>query len=153
AFPSALAPCSAKNSARGCTFRESQATCRISKSPEVTGTLVSVPSSTAVSFIVRFKTGPRVPFPTGSSPGSAGDLRSCSFVWFKLRLILMSATLAGSHGFRRRCPELHGDFRASPHPRSWRRSLLGSKITANQNWLESQSQTHTGYFTHGLPVK
>src|SRR5260370_3344518 len=50
-FPSALAPCNAKNSAPGRTFRESQATWRISRPLAPAGKVVSTPWNTSLSFV------------------------------------------------------------------------------------------------------
>ena len=57
-FPSAFAPCNAKNRARGFTLRESQATCRISSSCAAEGIFASCRADTSRSFRLRGETRP-----------------------------------------------------------------------------------------------
>src|ERR1700722_2525985 len=152
AFPSACAPCRAKNSARGLTFRESQAICRISSSCAAGGTFASVPGNKSRSFKLRLET-------------RVGD-DSCrpSSAWFVLELLVSSIGLnpvlilipdsrACLRFLLERCPELHGDSRAASDFRSRRWRLIGCKIAANQHRIEPQPQSDIRHLAHGLPAE
>src|SRR5580693_6038555 len=151
ALPSSFAPCNAKKSARGLTFRESHAICRISRFSVAEGTLASAPANNSRSFNLRGET-------------RVGDA-SCrpSSAWFVLELLVSSTLnpvlilIPDSRVRLRflldRCPELHRDFRAVPHFGTRRRRLLCCKIAANQHRLKAQLQSNVRHVAHRLPAE
>src|SRR6266850_239916 len=138
AFPSAFAPCKAKNRAPCCTFRESQATWRISRLHAAGGTAICVPWNNSVSFL---RMGP-----FSWADGFNGVLSwlvaaslDCSSSWLNSIFILTPGPLVRLRDFWSCCPELHGDLCSSPDPCSCRRHLIRCKARANQDRLQPQS--------------
>src|SRR5579863_3186659 len=152
AFPSAFAPCNAKKSARGCTLRESQVTCRISNSSAAAGTLASIPLSKSSNFMFRVETRDDDELWLRSSAWF-GLVLLVSSIWLNPLLILIPESRAWLRFFLERCPELHGDFRAAFDFRARGRRLLYCKIAATQDGIESQPQRNLCYFAHGLPAE
>src|SRR5271163_1733680 len=113
-FPSAFAPCSAKNSARGCTLRESQATWRISSSSADAGTLATTPCSKSRNFIFRTETRDCDESSRRSSAWFVLELLASSS-WLNPVLILVPDSRVRLRFLLERCPELHGDSRAVTH--------------------------------------
>src|ERR1700721_1585938 len=151
-FPSALAPCKAKNNPPGRTFRESQATWQISILAAPEGRVTSTPWNTAVSvFRSSRELAWAVCFRWLSTWFVAASC-TCSS-WLNPILILVPCSLEWLRNLWCRCPELHGDPRAAPRLRSRRWRLIGSKTTANENRVQSQSKTHLRYVAHGLSGK
>src|SRR6266850_2732290 len=148
-FPSALAPCKAKKSPPGRTFRESQAICRISRLCAPAGRAVSTPWNTSLSFL-----------PLSAAPARAECFRWLS-VWFVAAsctcsswlnpiFILMPYPALGLCDLRCRCSELHGDLCASPHFRSRDWCLIPSKTAANENGFQPQSKGNLRDLAHRL---
>src|SRR5260370_41209441 len=153
AFPSALAPCSAKNSAPGCTLRESQATWRISRSPAPAGTLASTPANKALSLLLRPAMRPSMEWPRSLFASFAVESLFFSSVCVNPILILMSGPPVRLGGLPRRRAELHGHLRSASHLGPSLRMLFHSKITSNQQRLEPEVQTHLRDLPHPPPRK
>src|SRR6266404_751227 len=148
AFPSAFAPRNAKNSAPGCTFRESHVTWRISSLLATEGTVVCVPSNNSTSFLRRsaffwWADGFR-----GVSTWFVASPRACSSSWLNPIFILMPGPLVRLRDFWCRCPELHGDLSPASDSCSRRRRLIGCKACANQHRLQPQSNAGLGNLAH-----
>src|SRR5579859_7642511 len=152
-FPSAFAPWSAKKRARGCTLRESHATCRISIYSTGAGRRASVPCSKSRSFMLRTEIREGAESSRPSSAWFVLELRASSSIWLNPVLILIPVPRAGLRILLGWCPELHGDFRASPYFRSRCGRLIQCKIAANQHRIETQLQGNIGYLAHGLPTE
>src|SRR6266481_6514647 len=149
AFPSAFAPCRAKKSEPGSTFRESQATFRISSLFAFAGRAVSTSWNTSLNFL-----------PLSVEPARAECFRwrstwfvvascTCSS-WLNPIFILMPDSPLRLRNFCNWCSELHGDLCAPPHLRSRGRRLVRSKAAANENRLQPQLQADFRHFTHRL---
>src|SRR6266404_2819907 len=136
-FPLAFDPCRAKKSEPGSTFRESQATVRISSLFAFAGRDVSTPRNTSLSFL----------------PLSDELARTECFRWRSTWLVMASCTCSSRLNpifilmpdspvwllnFCRWCSELHGYLRAAPDLRPRRRRLICCKTAANQNRLQPQ---------------
>src|SRR5712671_4697816 len=139
----------AKKSAPCCTFRESQATWRISRVRTPAGRAVSTPWNTSPSFLPQSVELARAEFFRWLSTRFV--VASCTrSSWLNPIFILMPDPLEQLRNLRRRCSELHGDLCAPPHPRprGWR--LDRSKTAANKNRLQPQSKANRGYLPHRL---
>src|SRR5580765_5591193 len=152
-LPSAIAPRSAKKSASGCTLRESHATRLISRFSAGAGRLASVPCSKSRSFILRMETRDGDESSRRSSVWFVFELRVSSSIWLNAVLILIPVPGAGLRILLGWCPELHGDFRASPYFYPRRRRLIQCKIATNQHRIETKPQGSIGYLAHGLPAE
>src|SRR5882672_11003840 len=153
AFPSAFAPCNAKNSAPSCTFRESQVTWRISRWLATEGTVISVPSNNSASFLrgsafLWWGDGFR-----GVSTWFVASPRACSSSWLNPIFILMPGPLVRLRDLWCRCPELHGDLGPVSDSCSRRWRLIGCKARANQNRLQPKANASLGHLTHRLAGK
>src|SRR5713226_8325680 len=153
ALPSAFAPCSAKKSARSCTLRESQATCRISVSAAPAGTCASVSFRRSPSFIRRFETRGGEESVWRASAWFVAVIFVSSSVWFNPVFILIPVSPPRLRFLWRRCPELHRDLGAASDAgfRSW--SLIRSKTAANQHGVESQPHGEFGHIAHRLAAE
>src|SRR5260370_21685143 len=148
-LPSAFAPCRAKKSEPGSTFRESQTTFRISSLFAPAGRDVSTPWNTSLNIL----------------PLSVELVRAERFRWRSTWFVMASCTCSSGLNpifilmpdspvrllnFWCRCSELHGYLRAAPDPRPRRRRLICCKPAANQNRLQPQPQARFGDLTHCL---
>src|SRR6266436_2287034 len=148
-FPSAFAPCRAKKSEPGSTFRESQTTFRISSLFAPAGRDVSTPWNTSLNIL----------------PLSVELVRAERFRWRSTWFVMAPCTCSSGLNpifilmpdspvrllnFWCRCAELHGYLRAAPDLRPRRRRLICCKPAANQNRLQPQPQARFGDFTHCL---
>src|ERR1700722_13122496 len=134
AFPSDCAPCRAKKSARGLTLRESEATCRISRSLAAGGMLASLPANKSASFMLRAET--RVGDESCPRSSVWFGLELVSSIWLNPVLILIPDSPPRLRFLLERCPELHGDFCAPPHLRSDGGRLFRCKVAANQHRIK-----------------
>src|SRR5258708_8534262 len=148
-FPSAFAPCKAKKSAPGCTFRESQATWRISRLLAPARRAVSTPWSTSLSLLPLSVALARAEFFRWLSTCFVTASGTCSS-WLNPIFILMPDPRERVRDLWCRCSELHGDLCAPPHFRSCGRRLIRSKTAANDNWLQPQSKANFCHPPHLL---
>src|SRR5713226_6785290 len=148
-FPSSFAPCKAKKSAPGCTFRESQATWRISSLLAPADRAVSTPWSNSLSFLPLSVELARAEFFRWLSTWFVAASGTCSS-WLTPIFILMPDPLERVRDLWCRCSELHGDLCAPPHFRSCGRRLIRSKTAANENRFQPQSKAYRSYLPHRL---
>src|SRR6266849_3295902 len=149
-FPSAFAPCRAKNSAPGRTFRESQVTWRISRALAPAGSAIPTPSNTSLSFLPVSVALARAEFFRWLSVRFVATSCTCSS-WLNPIFILMPDSPAWPRNFCRRCSELHRDLRTTPHLRSRGRGLICCKTAANENRLQPQLPARLCHLPHPLP--
>src|SRR6266478_2454822 len=149
AFPSAFAPCRAKKSEPGSTFRESQATFRISSLFAFAGRAVSTSWNTSLNFLPLSVEPPRAECFRWRSTWFVVASCTCSS-WLNPIFILMPDSPMRLLNFWCRCSELHGYLRARPDLCPRRRRLICCKPAANQNRLQPQPQARFRHFAHRL---
>src|SRR2546425_431893 len=154
AFPSALVPRKPKKSAPGRTFRESQATCRISRALAAKAGVASTPRNTSLSGR-RIVTVPGRPewFGWLSTWFVAASGTRSSSSWLNPDFILPPCLPMWLRDLWCRCSELHGDPRAAPDSPSRHGRLIRCKAAANQNRVQPQSQACLRHLSHRLAGK
>src|SRR5437867_10461597 len=152
-FPSAFAPCKAKNSAPFCTLRESHVTCRISMLPEEPSSVASAPRRSPLNFFPVFDSAAWTECFRGASCSVVVVVFTCCS-GLSVIFILMPALRFRPRDLFRWCSELHSELHrqlcAAPKLPSRRRYLICCKAAANQKGIETELQTHLCHFPHRL---